>query len=71
MADTERANVFRGCRVSSSSGPQSPGSLQYVHSFDRMLYKCMVTVVEVVEYLLFTESDQNFLVTSLCLGKYQ
>lgn len=41
-------------------------TLKYVRSFEKMLYKCMVMVEE---YLLFTESDQNFLVTSLCLGK--
>lgn len=32
-------------------------AVKYVHSFKKMLYKCMVTVAE---YLLFTESDQDF-----------
>lgn len=40
-------------------------AMKYVHSFKEVLYKCMVTVAE---YLLFTESDQDFLVTSPYLG---
>ena len=48
-----------------SSGPESQ-ALKYVHSFEKMLCKCIATGEE---YLLFTESDQNFLVTPPHLGK--
>lgn len=43
-------------------------ALKYVHSFEKMLYKGMATVEE---HLLFTGSDQNFLMTSSCLGNHK
>lgn len=41
-------------------------ALKCVPSFEKMLHKYMVTVAE---HSLFTKSDQDLLVTSLCSGK--